>query len=537
MKLDGNAVLYQLKREFEDVTCSTPLRSLMVDYPVLYDETIDMSGHVVLLSGHERPRYHEHMNQVLCVCLDDKLAREAEEKGLCVIRVHDAVSFQHLYNRMQSVFVANERLEAQLRAYVDTYAGYQPLLDACAQAMGPACVLIDDQYRTVCYSRTSDEGGDAVIGPRRKKGGDAFDSAVLEESAIDLFMASQKYRYMRTRRRVFSMPGTDNVFFRNIFHEDNLVGMLAMKHRGESVSARYVRFLLNYLAPFVEGMYAHIGSLDPLTARPTRIRAALKTVLRGALENTPLLTSLLIGEGNDIHDSYMIMRIERSFTNEGSEALSYFAQRFERSLPHAYCAEDDGNLYALVNVGAALSEEGPLSATAREFMAKIPAILRDKLVKAGASRPFSDMNQLPTARVQADAALEQGEETDPFSWYYRFDDYALDWLLRHGCSNVSPERICHEAIVKLERYDEAHGTSLLDTLAAFMSCRYNATLAAQRLFVARSTLINRLERVVELTGLNFDSLEERTYLGASLILMDHLRQPSANAASVFAARS
>ncbi|MBR0405675.1 MAG: helix-turn-helix domain-containing protein [Eggerthellaceae bacterium] len=524
MKLDGNAALYQLQREFKNVSFRLAPGSMMLDYPLLYDEAIDMSGHVVLLSDSDRPRASEHMQQVMCVCLSDEVAWAARERGFFVAQVHDDVSFQHLYNRLQSVFLANERFETQLHAYVDTYAGYKPILDACLETMGFACVLIDGRYRTVCQSGDLNlvEDSGKSSGGQDAWDDDGFGPTVLDEDVVDLFMASQHYRRMRTGRKVFSMPGANRLFMRNVFFEDKPVGMLVMKHQGDVMSASYVRFLLNYLAPFVEGMYARIGSFDLTAVRPTGIRTMLKGVLEGAVDNAPLLSLLLLEEGNDQDDCYMLLRLERSFTNEGAEGLAYFAQRLERALPQAYCAETEGKLYALVHVGAPLSEEGFTSRSVQDFLAKLPAVLRDKLVKAGASRPFSDMRKLLAARLQADAALERGDELDPAYWYYRFNDYALGWLLHNGCSSIAPEYVCHSAVVQLKQYDEHHGTSLLDTLAVFMSCRYNATLAAQKLFVARSTLLNRLERITELTSVNLDSLEERTYLGVSLVLLGYL---------------
>ena len=511
MKLDGNAALYQLSREFDNVTCDTPLRSIMVDYPVLYDVNMDMSGHMVLVPDHERPRKNERMQNVLCVCLGEATARAVAEGGLCVACVHDDVSFQHLYNRAQGVFVTNERLEAQLRAYVDTYAGYQPLLDACTRAMGFSCMLIDDQYRTVCQSSFADDN--AVL-PE-----DAFSSEILEEEAVDLFMASQQYKKMRKGRKVFVMPGTDNLFMKNVFWGDRLVGALAMKHRGDMMSARYVRFLLNYLGPFVEDMYERIGTLDPSGSRPTQIRAALRSALEGAVEGSALLGRLLIEEGSGSQDHYQVMRIERSFTHEGAEGLGYFAQRFERAWPQVHCVGIEGKLYALANIDAPIGELDLGGRLRRTFLGELPAILRDNLAKAGMSRPFSDMRQIPAARAQADAALVQGDEADPAYWLYRFNDYALGWLSRHGCGDVQPEYVCHPAVVDLARYDEVHGSELLLTLAAFMESRYNATLAAQNLFIARSTLINRLERIVKLTKIDLDDLDERIYLGISLKLM------------------
>ena len=511
MKLDGNAVLYQLRREFGHVTCNTPLKSIMVDYPLLYDSSMDMSGHVVLVPDHEHLEENDNMSNVLCVCIGEASARAAERGGLCVAQVHGDVLFQNLYNRMQATFVNNERLDAQLRAYVDTYAGYQPLLDACSRTMGFDCMLIDDQFRTVCRS-----SGPVGSFPSRE---DVFASETLDEEAVDMFMASQHYRRMREGRKVFTVPGADNLFMRNVFWKNHLVGALVMKHLGDAMSARYVRFLLNYLAPFVEDMYERVGTFNLTASRPTQIRAAFRSALGGIPEACNLLERLLLEEGHAHRNHYKILRIERSFTQEGTEGLGYFAQRFERAWPQAYCVEHDGMLFALVDIEAPVEDPTIEGRFPRAYLGELPGVLRDNLAKAGASRPFFDMHDIPAACIQAETALDQGKQVDPEYWYYRFEDYVLAWLIGQSCGTVPSEYVCHPAIAKLAHYDDVHESELLPSLKVFMECRYNATLAAQELFVARSTLINRLERVVELTGIDLDDLDERLYVAISFKLM------------------
>ena len=119
---------------------------------------------------------------------------------------------------------------------------------------------------------------------------------------------------------------------------------------------------------------------------------------------------------------------------------------------------------------------------------------------------------------QADIALEQGSVTNPTYWYYRFGDYALAWLIGRATAGISPDIVRHSAITTLETYDASHGTELAHTLATFMNCRYNATAASTELFVARSTLLNRLERIVELTHIDLDDPRERLYLAISFEL-------------------
>ena len=133
------------------------------------------------------------------------------------------------------------------------------------------------------------------------------------------------------------------------------------------------------------------------------------------------------------------------------------------------------------------------------------------------SRAFDTLDHIDAARIQATAALEQGSADDPTYWFYRFDDYALAWIVVHGTGQVPFEHVAHPAVAVLARHDERHGSELVHTLRTFMRCRYNATHAVAELFVARSTLLNRLDRIVQLTSLDFQDAGDQVYLGLSLM--------------------
>ena len=182
-------------------------------------------------------------------------------------------------------------------------------------------------------------------------------------------------------------------------------------------------------------------------------------------------------------------------------------RRFESTFAHSHCFERAGELYLLADLG------GGGDAVMRD----IPIVARDNLAKVGISRPFDRIELLESACAQASAALEYGSATDHVGWCYRFADYALPWAVSHGVAGSPSAFASHPAVAVLARYDEERDTELLRTLSTFARNRYNATVAADELFVARSTLLNRLKRIEELTGIDLDSFEERVYLGMSLI--------------------
>ncbi len=506
MKLDGAVILYLLVREFELVEGDAVSKVKPVDYPILYDVSSDMSGHAVLIPDHERVNDGSSMVNTLCICVGEASAESARNVGLSVIYVKADVPFQHLYNFLQGVFVHYERLDARLRACVDAYADFRSLIDACTSSTGIPCALIDEGYRIVCQSWSNDS--------QDNRTDESLHAPILfEDDAVDLFMSFGGYRNLRRSRRVTSVPGSNDLFMKNLFNGARLIGTLVMRHEFGALNARYVKFLLEYLGKYTEELFARIGSFGFGPHGGERVRAMLTMLLAGEGGDAAQADAMLSEAGHEVGNNYLVVRIERSFTHEGKEDYGYLARRFELSWPQSYCVVLDDGLFMLADIG----NQPP--AFGSGFLHELVEIARDNLAKVGISRPFQSMGDLGAAKAQALIAYKHGSVVNPTFWCYRFEDYAFDWLLSQSRGKMPLEYVGHPAAVMLEHYDEEHGTELLHTLAVFVRYRYNATAASEALYVARSTLLNRLERIHDLTDADLNDFEERVYLEMSLLMM------------------
>jgi purine catabolism regulator len=75
-----------------------------------------------------------------------------------------------------------------------------------------------------------------------------------------------------------------------------------------------------------------------------------------------------------------------------------------------------------------------------------------------------------------------------------------------------------QTLASLETYDAGHDTQLVDTLEAFFSQNGNVSQTAERLYLHRNSLLYRLERIAEITGLNLDEADDRFALQLALKL-------------------
>ena len=122
----------------------------------------------------------------------------------------------------------------------------------------------------------------------------------------------------------------------------------------------------------------------------------------------------------------------------------------------------------------------------------------------------------PRSLREAEQALVLGRQLLDISRVLDFGDlgvYRLLVLLRE-----SPElwEFYRATLASLADYDHQQGAELLKTLEAFFTNLGNLARTAEALHVHRNTLLYRLERIGEISGLNLDDSEDRLALWIAL---------------------
>ncbi len=160
-----------------------------------------------------------------------------------------------------------------------------------------------------------------------------------------------------------------------------------------------------------------------------------------------------------------------------------------------------------------------------EVLSGLAIILREGLFKMGVSTELHDFLYFRQGYLQACAALRLGQKSGSMIWCYRFDDYMMDYVLARSTEQISPTLLCSPKLRILKQYDEKNHTELYRTLQIYLSLERNVLQTANTLFIHRSTLFYRLERIQKLAKTNLDDAAERLALQYSFALMELVKEP------------
>lgn len=153
-----------------------------------------------------------------------------------------------------------------------------------------------------------------------------------------------------------------------------------------------------------------------------------------------------------------------------------------------------------------------------EVRAQLAARTPSGLVAAGISRPANGLVSLRDSYREARDAMSIANELgDQENTTFYGDLKLYQFLLSIKDRNLEQlKRFYDESLQPLVEHDEKKQGDLIRTLNGFFDANGNLAQAATKLDVHRNTLVYRLERISELTGLNLDDADNRLILHLAL---------------------
>ena len=103
----------------------------------------------------------------------------------------------------------------------------------------------------------------------------------------------------------------------------------------------------------------------------------------------------------------------------------------------------------------------------------------------------------------------------PFSNLSFFELFGT--LLRNNSSML----LGNDGLQKLLLYDRSHDTAYVQTLRIYLAYECNISKTAERLFIHRHTLMNRLEKIEKMCNISLEDYYTRTYLSLALVIHDY----------------
>jgi len=140
--------------------------------------------------------------------------------------------------------------------------------------------------------------------------------------------------------------------------------------------------------------------------------------------------------------------------------------------------------------------------------ALLHALVNDAAIVAGLSTIAQTAAQWPRAYDEAEQALLLGRQLFGSRSFTAFSDLGVYRLLLELRGSSELRSFYHQTLGALVEHDRASGGELLHTLEGYFSALGNLHQAAESLHIHRNTLIYRLRRITEISGLSLKRAED-----------------------------
>lgn len=308
-------------------------------------------------------------------------------------------------------------------------------------------------------------------------------------------------------RGLFFSSGTNGdkrCYCRNLFLYERFVGCIYMQelHRPFRTSDMCLADYLFGLFETVFGRYIrNAPSLEPAEV------GALKALIAGTGLNERQRAQLLLPEG--VQWTCFVLRHRE---NVGYLPLDSMCTTLNVVLHGTAISVTNGDvILGLLRVTKQWRTD--------ENLIYLSRFISDMGYLAGISTPYADAADTLEYLTLAKFALLAGSRRSEQEFTFYFGDYQLEYLITRYTGDLPARILYPEGLLRLIRHDAASPISYVDTLRTFLTYGMNISRTAGALFIHRSSLINRLEKIKKCLEMDLSDADDRLYLELCLYLM------------------
>lgn len=482
---------------------------------------IEESLHLKGVAWYQKEIAEKNPDLIYIGCLEE-MEEEEEEGfyGICVAKSQESLdhvdknriylsgnmSLLEVFNKVQNLFFFYQEWEEGLHKALMNNAGIREL---CALSSDIFDNMVQVYDRNLFLLASANESK----GIQEWEFDQATGKRILSMETINDFKLDKKFKETMTTKGIQIYEGSSlssRVLYINFWEGEQYEGRLCISEMNRKLT-KTDRAMATYLARSIKCALRWQNYFPQQKSRV--LESMFLKLLDEKIVDENVFTRRLREYEWEREDEYFCAWIkmdERDFEISSGEVTCH---KLEMQFPSAFAfIYKDGILMLMNNTKLGRNHE---------FYSVFAMFLREGLFKAGISRISKDFFQIREYYEQTVIALEVGQKVDPMFWYYKFEDYAVPYLLAKGMKGFPARIFCPEGLMKILEYDETHQTELSHTLRTYLECNMNIAHASEKLFIHRSTFLYRIERILKISGMDIQNPEMRFWILTSYHLLDY----------------
>lgn len=149
-------------------------------------------------------------------------------------------------------------------------------------------------------------------------------------------------------------------------------------------------------------------------------------------------------------------------------------------------------------------------------------------LQIGISTAFTHISNLKIYYNESIRALELSKVLNMKDYIICYESIRFYDLLSKVKSHVSIESFCHPSLLTLKHYDTNHNTNYYETLYLYILNNRNIIETAEKLYIHRNTMTYRINKIKELTNIDFKDSETIFQINYSFKILNYINNSITN---------
>ena len=499
MKLNANLIFDNLPEEWNAVYYGKKASALHLLRPEFYEKGQDRfrTDHVYLVKAQDLPIRPRIDPDALILLLGDSVYLSRYKEKCNVIQIRTDIHSTHAFNLISRIYNRFDRWEDSLREILDSTASLSEMIQRSREIFDNPIVVLNSNFHYLAHTDFSF----MELGKMDRVSWGGRDSTGLPLESLNEFMGLHEMSTNVKEPLLLRLPGSTTLNV-NLFENGEYSGCLCVDYRNR----RYREsdnLLAKYLAEMIQLALRRYSSVSG--SNQSELRQALLDIVDGV--------QVTLNQRRTIDTSYLEQEhicVKIKFRSPLVQLpVKYLCNAIEDEFRRSVAFEYDEALICFIEISRQQAEDESYLALLQKHLTPL---LRAFDCSVGISDPFYDIYQARPYYYQANAAVENGQLFHPDRMFYSFRDYALRELLINAIGNLPMEMYYTQGLQNLMRHDQDSQVSYTETLRIFLECNMSVTKTTTKLFLNRSTLIERLARIKRELNCDLEDPEQRLLL-------------------------
>ncbi|MBQ9020981.1 MAG: helix-turn-helix domain-containing protein [Eggerthellaceae bacterium] len=495
MLLSADILFDNLPESFHARMVGPHSLTLDLQRPVLCegDEKSFLSNHLYFAHADRLPaRIHAEKDAVV-VCVGNSAHLAHYQQRCCVISLPREIDFFHAFNVLQGIFDTFDTWESDLASILEQDSDITRMLTRSEKLFGNALYAIDEDFHILGASPLAAE-------LQENSAFTSEDGTSLRLGSFDQFLELHDLSMDEREPMLISLLDQSTLNY-NLHENEQYRGCLTLHYKQRPYRASD-KPLLAFLGEMV------LRAALQLSSKNVGEHHSIAQALQGLVEGIPLdSTSQQLLEKATSDGNFICMRLKLSNKLE-QIPLGYLRNTLESTFSKSSVFEYHHNsIVAVIDLNN-LDAENYLE----NICESIQPFTGTMGMKAGLSDTYNNLLYTHHMFLQANIALDNGVLFSPHENIFHFHDFALREIIMNATNELPLDLLMPSGLHKLIEHDQASDTSYIETLRTYLNNNTSIAKTAAQLYVHRSTLMERLNRIKRELGLDLDSPDTRLHL-------------------------